>query len=193
MKEPGARARPRPHSVLGLFLARGVQRLVVHDAREDGELLVGLAFLVQGLLEELDDLLLAELFGEGPRGAVGGDLVVLHPLGGTDELGVAHGIGAVGLDGLGAFLDEALHGVAGLALGFLAEELKRLLEAVHMAAGLLEMFGEAFLQFLVGGGLGHFGQGLEELILGVVEILELIDQEFTERIDLGHGSIGFRD
>src|SRR5438105_1554728 len=83
-----------------LFLLGAFIGLFVHRGREGGELLVGLAFLIERLLQDFGDLVLAERFGQRARGAVGGDLVVFDPLGGADELGIADGVGAFLFDGL---------------------------------------------------------------------------------------------
>src|SRR5262245_17649495 len=92
--------------VFGLVVAGGV-RLFVDRLGERGEFLVGLAFLIERLLEELGDFRFAECLGEGAGGTVGGDLVMLDALGGADELGVADGVGRVLLDGFLALFHES--------------------------------------------------------------------------------------
>src|SRR5688500_10924484 len=53
-----------------------------------GQQLVGLPFLVEGLLQDLGELLVADLLRPGADGAVARDLVVLDLLGDRDQGGV---------------------------------------------------------------------------------------------------------
>src|SRR4051812_10015178 len=72
-----------------------------HAARRDARQLgVGCALLVERLVEELTDVLQPELGRKRARGAVAGDLVVLHPLGPCDQRGVTRRRIASGLDHL---------------------------------------------------------------------------------------------
>src|SRR4030095_12804175 len=88
-----------------LSLSRFIVAVVVRAGkngvqRDGGELFVGSRLFVQRLLEQLRDLGVAEVLGEGPGGAVGGNLVVLDALGGANEGGVNDGDGAVRFENL---------------------------------------------------------------------------------------------
>lgn len=172
--------------------ARG-ERGGVDGKREFGERFVGVAFLVEARGEPGGDLRLAEGVREGPRGAVAGDLVVLDPLGGADERGVAHGGRAFHRDRLRALLDEADHGVAGLALRREPEDLQRLREPRHVRARLGEMAGEGGLQLSVRRGFRHFRQRLQQLVLGVEEVFEFVDEQRAQRGNGGHDGCKVRE
>ena len=55
-----------------------------------------------------------------------------------------------------------------------------------MVFGFLEMLLEAGLQWLVGGGLGHFGQGLDQEGFREMKIAQFFDEQFFESGDFGH-------
>ncbi len=127
-----------------------------------------------------------ELLGPGFQRAVAGDLVVLDRLGGGDEAGVER-LGALEVldDGL-AFLDDAEDGVAGLAAGGFADQFEHLLQALDMTFGLFEMLLEAGLQLGRLGRLGHLGQRLDDLLFGVIDVLEGIEEQVVERLFGSH-------
>src|SRR6185437_13654263 len=151
-----------------------------------GQLLVGRRLLVEGLVEELRRVGVPQLPGQGARGAVGRDLVVLDPLGRADQGGVACVAVAVGLRDLGALADQALHAVAVLALGLDADRLEHLFEPLHVSAGLLEMIVDGLRQSLRRGRLGDVRKRLHQLLLSAVEILQLCLEHIVERLQL-HG------
>lgn len=132
------------------------------------------------MLEELEDVLLLQQLGVGADGAVAGHLVVLDPLGGGDEGRIPHLRLGVLLDRLLALLDQALDGLAGLLVGLLAEGLEGLLKPRHLVLGLRQMLLEGGLEIGRGSGLRHPGQRFGDPILGVLEILELFDQEVAQ-------------
>ena len=59
--------------------------------------------------------------------------------------------------------------------GFSPRFLEDLLEALHVAASLLQMLFEAVAKLVRIGGLGHLGQSLHQLVFGVVNILQFVD------------------
>jgi hypothetical protein len=116
---------------------------------------------------------------------------VLDPLCGADERGIAHGIRRVQVDGLAPFLHQALHGGADLRPRLFVQFAKHLFQALHVGAGLLQVGFKAFLQLGIAGSLGHFWQGLHQLLFGVVEILDFVDQEFAKGGCFRHDDYGF--
>jgi hypothetical protein len=97
---------------------------------------------------------------------------VLHLLGGADQRGVQHRAALELVHQLLAFLDQALHRLAGLALGLDAELAGGLLQPLHLALRLLAVLLEGLLQALGAGGLCHRGQRLQDLGLGAVGVLQ---------------------
>ena len=65
------------------------------------------------------------------------------------------------------------------------EHLEGLLQALHVALGLLQVASEGLAEFFVGGGFHHFRERLHQLFFGVIEVLHFIDQEFAD--GFGHG------
>ena len=55
------------------------------------------------------------------------------------------------------------------------EQFESLLQALHVALGLFEMFLKGGAEFLVIGRLGHLGERLDELIFGVQQVLHFLD------------------
>lgn len=145
-----------------------------------GEDLIGLTFLVEGLLEDFRGAGFSEALGEGAGGAVAGHLIMLDALSGADEARVADRGVAVGIDEFLAFLDEALHGAAGLAGRSFVELTEDFLEAIDVDLRLAQVGVERRLELDAGGGLGHFWEGLDELCLGVVEVAQFLDVEVAE-------------
>src|SRR5262245_23470896 len=85
----------------------GFRRLQIHDSCSDvGEPFVGLGLFVEGLLEEVGGVVIPQKFGVSPCAAIGGNLVMLDPLGRTDETGVYHGRLPGGLGPLVALVDQ---------------------------------------------------------------------------------------
>jgi len=165
--------------------------LVDHRLGQFGQLLVRRLFLFQRRLHQVGDVAQAELLRPGPDAAVAGHLVVLDLLGGGDQAGVEDlGLG-LGVDEFLTLLGDALETLAGLLLGAGAELLEGLLQPRHLVLGLLEVLGEALAQLLVAGRLDHLGQGLEDLMLGPIQVLQLVDQQLLHRLDL-HRRVSFR-
>src|SRR5581483_11073580 len=127
-------------------------------------------FFVGGffLLEEFDGVIFTENFRPGAQAAVGGDFVMLDLLCGGDVGGVAFLL----TDQLGCLLDEALHALALLALRRGVEDFEYLFQATNVVFSFFEVFLDGALEFLVFSGLGHFGQGLGQLLFRVVKVLQ---------------------
>jgi len=62
--------------------------------------------------------------------------------------------------------------------------LEHLLEPDDVALGLFEVVEESLLQLLVGRFLCHFGQGIHELLFGVVDVLKLVNEQVVKRLDV---------
>ena len=71
---------------------------------------------------------------------------------------------------------EAHHRLAGLRLGFLAEHLEHLAEALDMPLRLHEVLFKGFFELGMMGRLRHLGQGARQLSFGMEEILQLFDE-----------------
>jgi hypothetical protein len=86
-----------------------------------------------------------------------------------------------------AFLDQPFGALALLALGGEIELLRDLLETLHVAARLFQVLLERGGELFVGGVLSHFRQRLDDLVLGAVQVLDLIFEEIVERVTIvGH-------
>ncbi len=108
---------------------------------------------------------------------------MLHALGRSDEGGVEHvGVGAL-LQQLLAFLQQPLHSLALVAAQRLADALADLLEAAELLLGLTKVLLEALPQLGVLRLLDHFRQRLDDLLLGAVQILELLEIQVLKRFE----------
>jgi hypothetical protein len=70
-----------------------------------------------------------------------------------------------------------LHRLAGLAARARVELVEHLLEALDLAPGFLAVMLEGLAQLVGLGRLGHFGERLHQLLLGVIDVPELVDQQ----------------
>src|SRR5918996_5566203 len=156
MKRAGTRWRRPPDRAVARRSSggRGKRRLVDLGDRQLVELLVGSLLLVQGRLEELFDVLLAQRVGERADRAVRGDLVMLDLLRADDQGGIEDLGGLDLLDHLLGLLDQALHRLAALAARADVELLEYLVQALDLTVGLVEMMLERLPQL---GRLGRFG------------------------------------
>ena len=82
---------------------------------------------------------------------------------------------------------DTLDGRAGLALGLLADDLEHLLQAFHLALGFLQMVVEGLPQLGRIALLRHFGQRLQHLLLGVIDVLEMVKEQIVQGFHIGHG------
>ena len=135
--------------------------------RDESEFFIRGLFLVQCLLENLDDLVMPERNGPGGQGAVGGDLVMLGFLGGGDQGGIAF----IFLDQLLRFLDEAFHPFTPFAAGLLFERAEDMTKTLDLVSSLALVLLESSTQSLVLRSFGHFWQRFQQLQLGIQQIL----------------------
>jgi len=91
-----------------------------------------------------------------------------------------------------AFLGDAHDGVTGLALRLLVDLREYLLQAVDLALGLAEVFFEGSFKSGMLGGLRHFRQAREDLLLREIDILEGVVKQVFELLHLGHGRLRVR-
>ena len=88
------------------------------------------------------------------------------------------------------FLGRALGYLVGLAVGFLAEPVKDLLQVLDVPSGLLEVVPDGASQVLVRGPLAHRLQTEDERVLGVVDLGEFVQEQLL-RVGDGHVSRTF--
>jgi hypothetical protein len=65
-----------------------------------------------------------------------------------------------------------------------AVHLEHLLQALHMSPGFIEMGKKALFKLLVGGLFGHFRQRFDELLLGVIDVLQLMHEQVVHGFDV---------
>jgi hypothetical protein len=78
------------------------------------------------------------------------------------------------------FFDQAGHSLALLSLGRNAEELECLVEPLDLTLGLLQMFLEGRLQLRMICCFDHPRQRLEDLTLGMIDVLKLVNQQVIQ-------------
>src|SRR5690348_4416865 len=179
--DPRTRARSRASSALRRLVHAGLHPAAGGDLRQER---VGLAFLVERLVEQVLRVAVAELVGERLRGAVARDLVVLDALCCGDQRCVLGRGVALGGDDLFALRDEPLHGLARLPRRLLPELAEDVLEAADMVSRLGEVFLEGLLELLVGCCRRHLRQRLNELPLRVEQVAELVYEHVVERLEV---------
>ena len=118
----------------------GIRRALIDAAfGEPGQFLVGRLLFVERLLQELCGFGVAHRLRPRDERAVGGHLVVLRSLAGSNQAGVHRGLIEVFCHDRVAFFDDAGDAVAVFAAGLLVESLEHLFEALNLPAGLLEV------------------------------------------------------
>ena len=81
----------------------------------------------------------------------------------------------------------------GFARAVFAQQGKALVEPLDLRFGFGEMLFEQFAKLIEAGGLRHFGQRLDQLLLGMKDVAQLVDQklaEFPRRLRVGELSHG---
>src|SRR5215207_3578078 len=152
--------------------------------RQRAQLLVGDLFLIERLLQNTGAIVASKLPRPRDQAAVARDLIVLGGLRGIDQGRVQHGlVGDLACDLVG-FLDDAVDRRAIDRLHLGAVHAEYLLEALHMRPGFVEMGQKALLELLVGGLFGHFWQRFYELLLGIVDILQLMYEQVVHGLDV---------
>jgi len=95
---------------------------------------------------------------------------------------VAH-LGRAGLrDGLLALADDSFRTVAVLALGLLANRPKHTLQVLDLLLALRDVLLDHRLQLQVGRFRMHHVLGFEELVLGVVQVGQLVDKHLPSAL-----------
>jgi hypothetical protein len=59
-----------------------------------------------------------------------------------------------------------------------------LFEALHMRFGFIEMSHKALLELLIRCLFGHFRQRLHELLLGIIDVLQLMQEQIVHGLDV---------
>jgi hypothetical protein len=111
--------------------------------------------------------------GPGDERTVTRDLIVLRGLAGGHEAGVPNGVIIDLVDDLLAFRDDPEDGIALPSFGLLLHEPEYLLQALHVHFGFVEVIGERLGELRTRAVLGKLGKRLEELLLGVIQVLKL--------------------
>src|SRR5712692_6323778 len=148
--------------------------------RERRQTRVGLLLLLQGLVQQPGGVFHAELGGPLFQRAITGNFVVLDRLRGGKHAGVKRLAALVLVHDLLALVEDALDRVAGLAARRLVEQFENLLEALDLAFGLAVMLFERRTQLVGLSGLRHFRQRLQNLLFGVINVLQGIEEEIVE-------------
>ena len=108
-----------------------------------------------------------------------------------DGLGAAdqHGVGGLRvtevLEILGHLFRDALHGLAGLGAGSLADDLEDLLQALDLVGAFLAMRLEDLLQLGMLGSLGGLAERARALLLGPIDVLQGLVEGVAECLFLG--------
>ena len=137
-------------------------------------------FFIKCFLKQLRRVFVPQQMGKGPQAAIAGHLVVLNALGRSNECRVDHG-GVAGLvDHFLAFGHKTFHCLALLAFGADVECGEDRGESFDLRVGHGEVIGKRGLQLRCRGLLGHLRQGLEQLVLGVVQVLQFLDIQVVQ-------------
>src|SRR6185295_365473 len=110
---------------------------------------------------------------------------------GSEQAGVERGRTLELFDDLLPLLDHAVDRRTLFALRLFVDELKHLVEARDLFFGLAAMLVESGLQVRVLGSLGHFRQGRENFLFGVIDIPQGFVEQFVKllRFFLWHGAL----
>ncbi|GGE43303.1 hypothetical protein GCM10007276_20720 [Agaricicola taiwanensis] len=94
-----------------------------------------------------------------------------------EQRGIQHFLVVYILGDMFGFLDDAVDGFAIHAFGLFANHGEYLLKALNVGTCLPQMFLKSSLEFRAGGFFSHGGQVLLDLLLGVIDIFELVLEE----------------
>ena len=117
---------------------------------------------------------------------------MLDPLSGGDQARVHGDVVEVLLKNRLALLEDAFHAFARLGSRRLAQQLEGLLDASHLAFGFAQVIGKRLRQRLVRGGLHHLRQGFRDLLLGVIDVAQLVQKRVVQCACLSHESLQFQ-
>jgi hypothetical protein len=109
---------------------------------------------------------------------------MLDRLGVGDDRGIEHGLVLDLAGGLVGFLDQSVDRRAIRSLRLLAELGKYLVEALDLIFGIDDMRLEAGFLIRVGGHVRHFRNGLGELLLGIIDVFQLMEEKVFHRFDV---------
>jgi hypothetical protein len=151
-----------------------------HRLGELGELPIGLDLLGEGGLKQSLALDVTQHLSVSSSGTIPSDFIVLHPLSGGDQTGIAHALVTFGLEPLRAFGQHALHASVPWAARRLVVALQNFFQSICLLSGLFEMRLEGGSELRARGGFDHLWQGIENLLLGAVEGLELVHVKIFE-------------
>src|SRR5262249_43119587 len=146
----------------------------------------GVILLIDGLLEQSSGVTHAELIGPRDQRAIARYLVMLDRLSVGDHAGVEdHSLLGL-LHVLLTLFEDALDGGAGLGRGLEAAEAENLLKTLDLAFCFLEMMLEGLAELIRVRLLGHLRQCFKYLLLGIIHVLEQIDEKILQRLRGGH-------
>src|SRR5438552_2192527 len=120
------------------------------------EFLVRLLFLLQGLLQERSVLGFPQNLCEFTRRPVGRNLVMLHPLRGSNQRSVHHGSFEILVHDFATLFDQTLHAYTLLPFGALTQRLENFFQPLYMPSCSLQMLFKALPQLIRRGRLRHF-------------------------------------
>src|SRR5664279_793869 len=155
------------------------------------EKLIGVDFFAFGGLQQGYGFFQPQLMRPGFQRPVPRNFVMLDGLRRSRETGVS-GLCLAEFSGYFiAFANNALDGLAWGALGLAADHLKHAFEPGDMTLGLREVFFKRVLEVLRMGGFDHLWEGLGYRILGVIRVLQLMLEQFSE-VGVQRRILGFR-
>ena len=109
---------------------------------------------------------------------------MLGGLGGVDEGGIQyHFVGDLAGDLVG-FLDDAIDRRAIDRLHRGTMHLEHLLQALHMRLGFIEVSQKSLLELFVGGLFRHFRKRFHQLLLGIIDVLQLMHEQVVHGLDV---------
>ncbi len=165
-----AQARPIARGLLEQVVAGG---LVDAALRELGQHVVGVAFLVERLLEKPDRVIVAEGLGIAARGAIGGNLVVLDALGRGNQRRVERLAALRVIEAAACVLDQRRNGAARNGTRGLVQLLEQKTEALDLHLRLRVMLFDRAAQPLGCRAAGHERQLGDHLFFGVHQVVKL--------------------
>src|SRR5919201_4952165 len=174
------RSRPKVVSTASLLVDSGLEHPAGRDLRQQ---LVGIALLVQRLVEEILRISEVELVGERASGAVRGDLVVLDSLCRRDQRRILDDRITDCGDNLLALVDQPAHPLA--LLGLRTADLgANVFETANVVARLLQVLLERTSELVVRRCPYQLRQRRHELRLSAVEVGDLLLEQVLQCLQL---------
>jgi hypothetical protein len=132
-----------------------------------------------------------DAFRPGDQCAVAGNFIVFDCLRRADDGGIEHILVGHLAGDLISLADKSIDGRALHPFGLLAELLEHLTEPRDLVLGLFQMVLKPFRQVSVGGLFDELGQRFNDLIFGIIDVFEAMEQKIIHRLDiLGEQSHG---